>query len=71
MILSSLLIEPITESIAEEYGRLKATLEAQGLNLGENDLWIAAAALLFNYTLVTCDNNFTRVPGLLVEDWTQ
>src|SRR6185437_12427926 len=34
-----------TESIANEYGRLKDSLERTGLNLEENDLWIAATAL--------------------------
>ena len=40
-ILASLRIEPHTEQIAYAYGRLKATLESQGLNLDDNDLWIA------------------------------
>ena len=64
-------IEPITESISVEYGRLKALLEAQGLNLGDNDLWIAATALLLNYTVVTRDSIFTRIPGLHAKDWSQ
>jgi len=70
-VLSSLLIEPITDPISDEYGRLKASLETQGLNLDDNDLWIAATALLLNYSLVTRDKIFTRIPGLLVEDWSQ
>src|SRR4051794_33012145 len=43
-ILAKVTIEPITESIAAVYGALKASLESQGLNLGDNDLWIAASA---------------------------
>lgn len=62
-------IFPITEPIAETYGRLKASLEAVGLNLDDNDLWIAATALTLGSLLVTRDHIFTRVPGLLVEDW--
>ena len=69
--LSKIPSEEVTESIANEYGRLKTILVAQGLNLGENDLWIAATARLLNYTLITRDNIFTRIPGLLVEDWSQ
>src|SRR5579862_853001 len=34
---SSLQVALIDEPIAEEYARLKAELESQGLNLGEND----------------------------------
>src|SRR5207247_1696351 len=37
-ILAALRIEPVAEPIADTYGRLKATLESQGLNLDDNDL---------------------------------
>jgi tRNA(fMet)-specific endonuclease VapC len=69
-VLATLPAEPITPAVAETYGHLKAELEAQGLNLGDNDLWIAATALTDGLILVTRDRIFTRVPGLLVEDWT-
>lgn len=69
-ILSAVKVEPVTEPIAERYGDLKAVLEARGLNLADNDLWIAATALALNHTLVTRDAIFTQIPGLMVEDWT-
>jgi len=62
-------IEPVTMAIANRYGDLKAVLEAQGLNLYDNDLWIAATALTCGNILVTRDQIFSRVPGLQVEDW--
>jgi predicted nucleic acid-binding protein len=68
-ILAALRIEPITESIANAYGRLKAALESQGLNLDDNDLWIAATALTHGNLLVTRDQIFARVSGLPFEDW--
>jgi predicted nucleic acid-binding protein len=68
-ILAALRIEPVTESIANAYGRLKASLECQGLNLDDNDLWIAATAITYGNLLVTRDQIFARVPGLQVEDW--
>ncbi len=69
-ILAALPREPITAAVSEAYGRTKAALDASGVNLGDNDLWIAATALTLGATLVTRDHIFTRVPGLQVEDWT-
>jgi predicted nucleic acid-binding protein len=61
--------EPITLQIAEGYGRLKASLENQGITLQDNDLWIAATALNLQAILVTRDHVFGRIPGLNPEDW--
>jgi tRNA(fMet)-specific endonuclease VapC len=69
-ILTALPCEPITAPVSEAYGRTKAALDASGVNLGDNDLWIAATALTLGAVLVTRDHIFTRVPGLQVEDWT-
>ena len=42
------------------------------LNVGTDDLRIAAIVLEHSATVVTANvRDFTRVPGLLVEDWTQ
>jgi tRNA(fMet)-specific endonuclease VapC len=69
-ILAALRIEPVTEPIAIAYGRLKASLESLGLNLDDNDLWIAATATTQGNLLVTRDRIFSQVLGLQVEDWT-
>ena len=68
-ILAALHVEPVTEPIADAYGRLKASLESRGLNLDDNDLWIAATAITHGHLLVTRDQIFARIPGLQVEDW--
>ena len=68
-VLAALRIELVTELVADIYGRLKASLESQGQNLDDNDLWIAATALAQGSTLVTRDRIFARIPGLHVEDW--
>jgi tRNA(fMet)-specific endonuclease VapC len=68
-ILAALRIDPVTEQIANTYGRLKASLESLGLTLDDNDLWIAATAIAQGYLFVTRDHIFSRVPGLQVEDW--
>lgn len=68
-ILAALRVEPVSEPIANSYGRLKASLEGQGLNLDDNDLWLAATAITHGDLLVTRDGIFRQIPGLQVEDW--
>ncbi len=47
-----------------------AALVRQRLNVGSNDLKIAATALELNATVVTRNHrDFARVPALLHEDW--
>lgn len=55
---------------SRRYGRIRAQLEQAGTPIGANDTWIAAQALALDATLVT-DNirEFSRVPGLAVENW--
>ena len=61
---------PFDESAAEEYGRIRAYLAGQGTPIGPNDLMIAAIARGNGLTLVTHNTKeFSRVPGLNVEDW--
>lgn len=70
-ILAALRIEPVTEQVAKAYGHLKASLESQGLNLDDNDLWIAATALTCGCLLVSRDQIFSKILGLQVEDWSR
>ena len=61
-----------TEEVAGHYARIRAGLEKRGVTIGENDLWIAAMALTHDATLVTNNTGeFSRIPGLKLEDWTQ
>ena len=55
---------------ARHYGVLRADLEKQGQVIGPNDLMIAAQALAVDAVVVT-DNvsKFSRVKGLVVENW--
>jgi predicted nucleic acid-binding protein len=68
-VLASMYIEPVSEQIANTYGRLKASLESKGLNLDDNDLWIAVTALTLGNVLVSRNQIFSQIPGLQVEDW--
>ncbi len=45
-------------------------LETRGQVIGPNDLLIAAIAITHGLTIVTNNHEFSRVPGLNIEDWT-
>jgi tRNA(fMet)-specific endonuclease VapC len=61
---------PFDDAAAEPYGRIRADLTARGLTIGGNDMLIAAIALANGCTLVTHNTaEFSRVPGLVIEDW--
>lgn len=58
------------EHAAGKYGDIRADLEQSGQIIGGNDLFIAAHALSLDATLVTNNlKEFTRVPGLQLENW--
>ena len=58
------------EIAGDYYARIKLTCQRKGLDLDENDLWIAATALALAAVLVTRDSDFQQVDALKVEDWT-
>jgi tRNA(fMet)-specific endonuclease VapC len=61
---------PFDDAAAEEYGKLRADLTTKGQMIGPNDLMIAAIALAKRLRLVTHNTSeFSRVPGLMLEDW--
>jgi tRNA(fMet)-specific endonuclease VapC len=61
----------IPPEAGDHYARIKFQCQTKGRPLDENDLWIAAMALLLDATLVTRDTDFNHVPGLKIEDWTK
>ena len=63
---------PLPMASAGHYGDIRATLQKQGLPIGNNDLWLAAHARAEGWTLVTNNSReFARVPGLQVENWVE
>lgn len=61
---------PYEEVAAKEFGVLRAHLKNLGTPIGACDAMIAAIALSNNLTLVTHNTKeFSRVPGLPLEDW--
>jgi tRNA(fMet)-specific endonuclease VapC len=67
--MNNLLVLPLDKSVGPHYARLRAHLERAGTPIGANDTLIAAHALSLGATLVSADAEFTRVPGLRVENW--
>jgi tRNA(fMet)-specific endonuclease VapC len=66
-----LTILPWDSEAAQEYGTLRASLEAKGRPMGNLDMMIAAQALASELVLVTNDQAFKRVGRLKIEDWTK
>lgn len=72
LILSALIILPLETPADHQYATLRHHLTRQGTPIGPNDLLIASHAIASDLTVVT-DNvgEFSRVPGLKVENWLQ
>lgn len=61
---------PVTRAVADRYADVARVLRARGKLIGSNDLWIAAAALEREMTLVTRNTaDFSRVPGLKIKGY--
>jgi tRNA(fMet)-specific endonuclease VapC len=62
-----LAIEPPAD---RHYAEIRSDLARKGTPIGPNDLWIAAHARATGCILVTGNTReFSRVPGLTVENW--
>ncbi len=69
-VLATIDVVPFASPADIHYGALRAKLQAAGIVIGPNDLFIAAHALALQVTLVTRNlAEFSRVPGLVLEDW--
>ena len=70
LVLSAIEILPLESPADREYGKLRHYLARQGTLIGPNDMLIAAQALGASLTMVTANTReFSRVPGLAVENW--
>ena len=52
--------------IAERYGIIVSDLRKKGTPIPTNDIWIAATALETGSRLITYDNHFDLIPGLII-----
>ena len=72
LILSALEILPLETPADHRYAALRHHLTRQGTPIGPNDLLIAAHALAIDLTVITANvAEFSRVPGLKIENWLQ
>ena len=63
---------PLPVETVPEYASIRAELKRRGTPIGANDLWIAAHARYLGVTLVTNNvREFSRVPGLKIENWAE
>jgi len=68
-VMASIDVLDLESTVATHYADLRTQLELSGTPIGSNDTLIAAHALALGATLVSGDAEFTRVPGLQVENW--
>jgi tRNA(fMet)-specific endonuclease VapC len=72
VLLSAIEILPLEPPADRRYAELRDQLTRQGLPIGPNDLLIAAHALAAELIIVTANvAEFSRVPGLAMENWLQ
>jgi tRNA(fMet)-specific endonuclease VapC len=70
LILSALEILPLETPADHHYAAIRHHLTRQGTLIGPNDQLIAAHALANDLTVITANvSEFSRVPGLKVENW--
>jgi tRNA(fMet)-specific endonuclease VapC len=63
-------VEPFTRDDSTHYAAIRHDLEARGVGIGPMDTLIAAQALRLGATVVTRNTReYSRVPGLKVENW--
>ena len=70
LILSALEVLALEPPADRHYGDIRQRLARQGTPIGPNNLLIAAHARALDLTVVTANTReFSRVPGLRVENW--
>jgi tRNA(fMet)-specific endonuclease VapC len=69
-VLGAIAVLPLEPGIDRHYAAIRAALEKLGTPIGANDLLIAAHARTLRAVCVTANVvEFSRVPGLKVENW--
>ncbi len=70
MMLANIRVLDFDVNAANEYGKIRATLEKRGTPIGPLDTMIAGHAISCDCIVITNnEKEFSRVPGLKVENW--
>ncbi len=56
----------LNEEASVSYGKIKAQLKSKGKPIPENDIWIAAVAVVQNLPLYTTDSHFGEIPEIIL-----
>ena len=68
--LSAVRVLQLSDSVARAYGETRAYLRRAGTQIGVNDCWIAAHALVQDMPLITNNTReFRRIPHLKIDTW--
>ena len=59
----------VDDETARHYANVREELRERGLPIPENDVWIAALARQHDLAVVSRDEHFDRVSGLLRRSW--
>ena len=57
---------PVDERVASAWARLRVDLRDRGRRMPVNDSWIAATAIALGAAVVTQDDDYVELPGLVV-----
>ncbi len=57
---------PVDEAVAASWAELRVVLRDRGRRMPVNDSWIAATAMALEVPIVTQDDDYPEVPGLVV-----
>ncbi len=72
LLLAHIGVLDLTDEAVSHYADIRSFLKARGTIIGSNDLWIAAHARSLDLILVTNNvREYSRVPGLKIENWAE
>lgn len=62
-------ILPLTRKTAEQYSKIRMRLKLRGNPIPENDIWVAAACIENQISLISEDKHFDFIEDLTIKKW--